>query len=70
MRSKRTPTATTASIHFRHRGSASIAWLDGHVTAEPMAFTGPSVYGFTAAQQEAAGLGWFGPAANDLFDRE
>lgn len=31
--------ASTPSMHFRHRDKASIAWADGHVTAEPFGWT-------------------------------
>ncbi len=48
------------SIHFRHRGRANVVWCDGHVSAERMTHS-------TRAGR-AAGLGWFGPADNTLFD--
>ncbi len=54
------------SIHFRHHGRANVAWADGHVTAEGMTFSNES-YGLTTAQVKAAGVGWFGPFSNALF---
>jgi prepilin-type processing-associated H-X9-DG protein len=56
----------TPSIHFRHRGRANVAWADGHVSAEAMTFSNES-YGLTPAQVTAAGVGWFGPKSNYLF---
>jgi len=60
---------TSPSIHFRHRGRANIAWADGHVTAELMEWTynTPNAYG---ANNQKAGLGWFGPKDNSLFQRQ
>lgn len=57
------------SIHFRHRGSSSIAWLDGHAAPSRMTFTWSSgLYGVEAA---AVGIGWTGEADdNSLFDFE
>jgi prepilin-type N-terminal cleavage/methylation domain-containing protein/prepilin-type processing-associated H-X9-DG protein len=59
---------TSPSIHFRHRGRrASVAWADGHVTAEAFAWTYPTnVYG---ADNAKASLGFFGPRDNSLFQR-
>jgi len=54
------------SIHFRHQGRANVAWADGHVTAETLVFSNGS-YGLTTAQVQAAGIGWFGPDSNALF---
>ena len=48
------------TIHFRHRGRANVAWCDGHVSAEPLARTGPP--------WDSRQLGWFGPDDNGLFD--
>ncbi len=50
------------SIHFRHNGRANVVWCDGHVTRETMTFS-QKAGGF-----EAAGIGWFGPKDNSLFD--
>jgi len=55
----------TPSIHFRHNGRTLVAWCDGHVTSEGMAFTAPSVYG---GDNERFKIGWFGPDSNELFD--
>lgn len=59
------------SIHFRHAGRASVAWLDGHVSSERRGFT---VAGwFARADSGALGLGWIGGADSDdnrLFDYE
>ncbi|MCK6485165.1 MAG: prepilin-type N-terminal cleavage/methylation domain-containing protein [Phycisphaerae bacterium] len=57
----------TPDVHFRHDGRAQAAWCDGHVDARRMDFTldGPNVYG---ADSRAAGVGWFGPENNSLFD--
>jgi prepilin-type processing-associated H-X9-DG protein len=42
------------TTHFRHAGKASVAWCDGHVSAEGMAFTkggwGGRGLGFLAAE--------------------
>jgi len=60
---------SSPSIHFRHRGRASVAWADGHVTAESMTFSGES-YGLSTQQVQTAGMGgvgWFGPDTNALF---
>ena len=59
-----------ASIHFRHGDTARAAWLDGHVTAETLAFTRANIYGVSQAQHERFALGWFGPEDNALFDRD
>jgi len=57
------------SIHFRHLGKANVAWLDTHVTGEPMSFTddvnsGNPYEGIPGEQH----VGWFGPDDNTLFD--
>lgn len=60
---------TSPSVHFRHRGRANIAWADGHVSSEPMAWTWetPNIYG---ADNRASSLGYIGPRDNTLFDRQ
>ncbi len=46
------------SVHFRHKGTASVAWLDGHASGEKMAFSWSSgVYG---ADTRTLSVGWFG----------
>jgi prepilin-type N-terminal cleavage/methylation domain-containing protein/prepilin-type processing-associated H-X9-DG protein len=54
------------SIAFRHHGMANIAWADGHVSAELLAFSNIS-YGLTAAQVRVVGVGWFGSDRNTVF---
>lgn len=57
------------SIHFRHRGKASIAWSDGHVSTEKRTFTWSS--GLYAGSADRFGLGWFGSTDdNGYFDLE
>ncbi|MEM1165103.1 MAG: prepilin-type N-terminal cleavage/methylation domain-containing protein [Planctomycetota bacterium] len=57
------------TTHFRHRDLANVAWLDGHVGAEPMTASVDSSPVYTGSPRRA-GLGWFGPALdNRLFDR-
>jgi prepilin-type N-terminal cleavage/methylation domain-containing protein/prepilin-type processing-associated H-X9-DG protein len=46
------------SIHFRHSGAASIAWLDGHAGSEKMTFSWSS--GLYSADARTLGVGWFG----------
>jgi len=60
---------TSPSIHFRHRDKANIAWADGHVTLEPLAWTHPgkNAYG---ADNARAKLGFpASPHDNSLFHR-
>ncbi len=54
------------SIHFRHNGMANIAFADGHVKAVARGVVpeAGSVYGGTAEDQIAFGLGW--PAPDDF----
>lgn len=56
------------SLHFRHGGGrATVAWLDGHITAERMTFSWSS--GMYVPEARGAGIGWFGETDdNDLFD--
>lgn len=56
------------STHFRHTGDANVLWVDGSVGAQTLAFTRPNIYGVTADQMNEAGVGFFGPEDNALFD--
>jgi prepilin-type processing-associated H-X9-DG protein len=60
---------TSPSLHFRHRGSANIAWADGHVTRQRMEWTYPhaNIYG---SHNASFNLGFFGPQDNALFRRD
>jgi prepilin-type processing-associated H-X9-DG protein/prepilin-type N-terminal cleavage/methylation domain-containing protein len=59
---------TSPSIHFRHRGQANIAYVDGHVAARSMDWTYPvNVYG---ADNRKMKLGYVGPRDNSLFRRK
>ena len=54
-----------ASVHFRHRGRANVAWCDGHVTAEaPTQLDGGNRYGGEASKYK---IGWFGPEKANGF---
>lgn len=55
------------SVHFRHDGRASAAWLDGHVSPQAMSFTASSgIYTGLAGEHD---VGWFGDVStNDLYD--
>jgi prepilin-type processing-associated H-X9-DG protein len=59
---------SSPSIHFRHRGSANVVWLDGHTTSEKMTWTYKT--NVHNADNERLKLGFFGPRDNSLFDRE
>ena len=54
------------SMHFRHRGKASIAWGDGHVDHRQRSFSYPGVT-YYGAEPEKWNIGWFGPHDNSLF---
>ncbi len=58
------------TIHFRHLGTVSVGWSDGHVSWEPMTFSGDyqTHSGASAGEAKQRGLGWFGPESNELFD--
>ncbi len=60
------------TIDFRHLGQCNVAWVDGHVDRQDLAFsvdyqTHSRISGDEAADQ---GVGWFGPEDNSLFDLE
>lgn len=56
------------SIHFRHRGRANVAWVDGHIDARERAdYDGINAYGVKSADMM---LGWFEPVNNSQFDLE
>ena len=56
------------SIHFRHHGSANVAWCDGHISSERM---GWSVHGLWHGDDfDATALGYVGAFHdNRLYDR-
>jgi len=55
------------SVHFRHRGSATVGWVDGHVDDRKMTFTWKS--GFYPADPKRFDIGWFGQADDNAhFD--
>lgn len=57
------------SMHFRHRGHATVAWLDGHVSRHARESTAWS--GIYRTDPGPLDLGWFGPDdSNALFDYE
>jgi prepilin-type processing-associated H-X9-DG protein len=59
--------APDPSVHFRHGGEASVAWLDGHVSSERMSQTVDGWY--SEGHSGEAGLGWFGTeTSNELYD--
>lgn len=57
------------SVHFRHNGRASVAWVDGHVDARRRTFTWKS--GLYPGDPDPLQIGWFGLTDNNrLFDYE
>jgi prepilin-type processing-associated H-X9-DG protein len=55
------------STHFRHDGRATVAWLDGHVSAEALAHSESS--GLCTLDARTVSIGWFGDvSSNALFD--
>jgi len=56
------------SIHFRHNGSATIAWSDAHIDSRPLKFTKGNIFGLTEKQMKVLNLGWPGPQNNHWFD--
>lgn len=57
-----------ASTHFRHLGKTNVAWLDGHLDGQPLAFTRENVYAVSQAENQRMNIGWFGPSDNAWFD--
>jgi prepilin-type N-terminal cleavage/methylation domain-containing protein/prepilin-type processing-associated H-X9-DG protein len=54
------------SIHFRHRRTASVGWVDGHISSEKMAkYNGTNSDGSKPAKFN---VGWFEPIDNTMFD--
>src|SRR5262249_3900934 len=63
--SNRLAGAMSASVHFRHRGRANVAWCDGHVTAElPSQLDGANWYGGDGKKWQ---IGWFGPSQENGY---
>ncbi len=64
------PNRPNPSIHFRHAERANVAWADGHIDGQTMTFSARYVnYGNPPEEDvRTAGLGWFGPDDNNLFD--
>lgn len=58
------------TIAFRHATLSSVAWVDGHASREPLAFSVSYITHSYVTGEEAAALyvGWFGPQDNSLFD--
>ncbi len=63
------------TIHFRHGGFANVAWIDGHVTQEKMAYIESSedqietnTLNTFGADAQKMNVGWFAPLNNSLFD--
>ncbi|MEM9883273.1 MAG: prepilin-type N-terminal cleavage/methylation domain-containing protein [Planctomycetota bacterium] len=58
------------TIDFRHLGQANVAWVDGHVGREDLAFSVDYLTHsyVTGEDAERQGVGWFGPEDNSLFD--
>ena len=60
------------SMHFRHRGQASVGWGDGHVTSERMEWTmaANDPNNWSHVDYGAMNIGWFGPRDESLFNRD
>ncbi len=55
----------SASVHFRHRGTANVAWCDGHVTAErPSRIDHANQY---RGDPKKYNIGWFGPSERNGY---
>lgn len=61
-------TESSPSMHFRHRGSVNVVWLDGHTSSQKMEWT--YLQNAYQANNKFFKLGFFGPKDNSLFDRE
>lgn len=61
----------TPSMHFRHRGFASVAWADGHVTSERFEWTMDKndLNNYAGIDYARYKIGWFGPHDETLFYR-
>jgi len=59
-----------SSIHFRHAGATSVAWVDGHVDLQKLTYSKSYLTHSLVSGDQASvlGFGWFGPEGNDLFD--
>lgn len=59
------------SMHFRHRGKASVGWADGHVTSERMDWTlaADDPANWAGLNYAAFQIGWCGPKDATLFRR-
>lgn len=53
------------SIHFRHRGSANVAWADAHVDARQRTFTWSS--GYLPGDPDHHNIGWFGRSDDNRY---
>lgn len=57
--------ALSPSVHFRHSGTANVAWCDGHISAEkPSKIGGRNGYGGDAGKWQ---IGWFGPSDDNGY---
>lgn len=53
------------TVHFRHGGRASVAFVDGHVESLPVRASAATSPGYPKAMPEAHGLGW--PSLERVF---
>jgi prepilin-type processing-associated H-X9-DG protein/prepilin-type N-terminal cleavage/methylation domain-containing protein len=53
-----TGTRADPSLHFRHNGTANVAWCDGHVDRERLSFSWSS--GLFRGDPRQVDVGWFG----------
>ena len=59
---KNTVNSSGCNVHFRHGGSASVSWADGHVSFERPSYLSNAPWARTAL------IGDFGPMDNSLYD--